>query len=263
MAVRLLLDPGGTRLKFGLAEGGHITAAGSIPWSAMADSRKLDWSGAEFPDWMMAEAVHPEAWVIDRPPPPAAGEGWKARFTASSAGRLTQISTLDVVGNAGFKIGYTKGHPGADRIAAAIACHRQDPDASFIIIDAGTCITVDLLSPGLWRGGAILPGLGLQASSMERAGLPVITSDAAGIWEVDTGPEGALGTSTDGALRAGIPWATRQAVEAVVRALMELDSRAGVVVTGGDAEHFDGLGGWRTFADPNLVLRGGALLLNE
>ena len=259
----LLLDPGGTRLKFGRTECGRITATGSISWSRLLNSNQLDWSGDEFPDWMDAEVVHPEAWVIDRPPPPSAGEDWKARFMESSRGRLTRISALDLFGNAGFAIGYTEGQPGADRIAAAIACHRQDPDASFIIIDAGTCITIDLLSPGHWRGGAILPGLGLQASAMERAGLPVITSDAAGVWNVDLGPEGALGTSTQRALQAGIPWAARQAVEAVVRALMELDSRAGVVITGGDAAHFDGLGGWQTFADPNLVLRGGALLLNE
>jgi pantothenate kinase type III len=44
---------------------------------------------------------------------------------------------------------------------------------------------------------------------------------------------------------------------------MEFAADAEVILTGGDAEHFAGLGGWQTFADPNLVLRGGALLLKE
>jgi hypothetical protein len=43
---------------------------------------------------------------------------------------------------------------------------------------------------------------------------------------------------------------------------MDLEPRAQPILTGGDANHFDGIGGWRTFADPNLVLNGTARLLN-
>ncbi len=259
----LILDPGGTRLKFGQSEGGEIISAGSIPWNALLDAGGFDWSREPALEGGSPGDDHHAAWIIDRPAPPAAGSDWQARFLAASKGRLTRLVALDLTSDPGFEIDYDGGFPGADRLAAAVACHRRDPEGSFVIIDAGTCITVDLLSPGRWRGGAILPGIGLQASAMANAGLPILSADAPGIWNIDPGPHGALGTSTQGAIKAGIPWATRHSVESVVRAFLDIDPRAEVVITGGDAPHFAGLGGWRTFADPNLVLRGGALLLNE
>jgi pantothenate kinase type III len=148
-------------------------------------------------------------------------------------------------------------------MAAAMACRNLDSSGSFIIIDAGTCITVDLLTPGVWHGGAILPGLSLQSSSMVHAGLPEIGPLSDGRWMAEDAPEGALGQDTASALRAGIPWATRKSVGAIGRVFRGMAPTAKVMLTGGDASHFDGLEGWRTFAHPNLVLEGGALLLNE
>ena len=168
---------------------------------------------------------------------------------------------LDPQRDCPFHIDYQDGLPGQDRLAAALTCHHRDPGGSWIIVDAGTCITVDLLSPGRWRGGAILPGLALQARAMAGAGLPVLKRSQDG-WPCRDGAEGALGRTTEEALEAGIPWASRASVTAVIRALTDIDPCAQVVLTGGDAAHFDGIGGWQTFADPKLVLTGTALLLN-
>lgn len=263
MALRLLLDPGGSRLKVAEVEGGRVLAATAIPWSALSDAD--GWSThPPFSAWKL-HAGPTELHVLERLAPPAAGNGWISELSAHLGG-AERIETLDPREHCGFKIGYTMGRPGADRIAAAVACHHDDPEQAAIIIDAGTCITVDLLSPGHWRGGAILPGLDLQADAMKQAGLPRIQATVEGRWMDPSSLDStaaALGTDTDSALRAGIPWATRRSVEAAVRALRETEPLARVFLTGGDAGHFDGLGGWQTFADPNLVLRGGALLLQE
>ena len=251
MAVTLVLDAGGSRLKWGELQGGR---PGPI--------HSAEWSEAEtvFRAWMASQdAGAIQAGMLDRPATPAArAVHFPDWLPAILGGDPIRVHPAEV---APFAIDYVEGEAGADRLAAAVACHQRDPGGSFVIIDAGTCITVDLLSPGRWRGGAILPGLALQAASLAAAGLPVLEKNLDG-WPGRRGAEGALGQSTRQAIEAGIPWAIREAVTATARALMELDPCAQPILTGGDADHFDGIGGWRTFADPNLVLTGTARLLN-
>lgn len=255
MALNLVLDIGGTRLKWAWHLGHEVHSTGAALWAdaeAQLTSERLQ---------LEAELGHPlsRAARLARPWPPA-GDAFPEMALSRILG--VALEEVDPIARAPFDIGYTSGQPGADRIAAAAACHGEDPDGSFILIDAGTCVTVDLLSPGRWRGGAILPGLSLQARAMAHAGLPVITPLSDGRWNWNPSPDGALGTDTRSAIEAGIPRALSLAVEQTVRDLMTLDPRAQIRLTGGDALHFDGLGGWRTFADPNLVLTGTALLLN-
>ena len=263
--MKLLLDPGGTRLKFARLVEGRIGATGEVSWYRLQESGLGDGtlSTTDALDGQ-CESGTDAAWalhVLDRPDPPAAGPNWVDRFCRAAEFSAWECRSIGVPDKPGFTVEYQGGQPGSDRMAAAVACHAEDPGGSFIIIDAGTCITVDLMSPGHWRGGAILPGLALQARSMKEAGLPEIAPLPAGGWGTNDGVEEAIGTSTEDAIRAGIPWATRKSVEAICRAFMALDPCAQVILTGGDAGHFDGVGGWQTFADPNLVLRGAARLL--
>ena len=257
--MRLLLDPGGTRLKFAAVEGGKVQGVGHIKWTELDGTSILPFNSFGTVEGMVFSSFH----RLLRPHPPAAPTDWPDQFSHLFAPRLDEGDPVDPFSQCGFEVRYTHGRPGSDRLAAAVACRHRDPDGSFIIIDAGTCITVDLLTPGIWHGGAILPGLSLQSSSMLRAGLPEIAPAPDGKWMNLSAAEGALGHDTDAALRAGIPWATRQSVGAIARNYMEKAPQSKVVLTGGDASHFDGLEGWRTFAHPNLVLEGGALLLNE
>lgn len=256
--MNLLLDPGGTRLKFCGTEGGRIAFTGGMEWTRLLDE------STDAREWeSLTDSAISAVFSLRRPTPPSAPPDWLGVFLARAGLPGLPCLELDPMVGAGFTIEYGGGRPGSDRIAAAVACHRSDPGGSHIIIDAGTCITVDLLSPGHWRGGAILPGLRLQAASVARAGLPVITPDETGAWCHPDPAVTVLGNSTDGALRAGIPWAIRAAVGRIAQAMKAADPCAQVILTGGDAAHFDGLEGWQTFADPNLVLRGGAHLLNE
>ncbi len=66
---------------------------------------------------------------------------------------------------------------GTDRIANCLYCAKQHPGNNCIIIDAGTTVTIDLLSSGgSFEGGFILPGITVQLSSLNKntAGLPSV-----------------------------------------------------------------------------------------
>ena len=255
MAVTLVLDAGGSRLSWAPLMDGVPDAMTSAPWEDAQPALNAWWQHHRG----TAECATPVIGMLDRPATPAAEACGFPEWLPSVLGG--HPIRLDPSRDCPFDIDYREGLPGHDRLAAALACHHKDPGGSWVIVDAGTCITVDLLSPGRWRGGAILPGLALQSRAMAGAGLPVLERRSDG-WPCRRGAEGALGQTTTEALEAGIPWASRESVTAVIRALIELDPCAQVVLTGGDAAHFDGIGGWRTFADPKLVLTGTAHLLN-
>ena len=255
MALTLVLDAGGSCLKWAVVQGERVEPLYTAPWQK---------AQAAFSEWIQSnrggQSNEPLILgLLDRPSTPAAAASGFPKWI-DEIHNVERIQ-LDPTTSCPFAIEYKEGHPGGDRLAAALACTKRDPSGSFVIVDAGTCITVDMLSPGRWRGGAILPGLSLQSASLAHVGLPMLQKQNSA-WPHQKGSKGALGRTTMEAIEAGISWATRQAVTATAAALIEIDPCAEVIITGGDAAHFDGMGGWRTFADPNLVLSGMAQLLN-
>lgn len=255
MALNLVLDAGGTRLKWAWCRGTHCLAFGGAPWPNAMAALAAEKGAMESQYGPLRRAAR-----LARPWPPAAAVLPEAALAAALGAAIHVAEVLDRLP---FAVDYATGTPGTDRMAAAMACHQQDPTANWVILDAGTCITIDLLCAGQWRGGAILPGLQLQSEAMAQAGLPVLQRGTEGEWHCDLTATGALGTTTMAALEAGIPRAVHIAVTGTVEDLRKLTPDVNIMLTGGDAFHFDGLGGWRTFADPNLVLIGAALLLND
>ena len=97
---------------------------------------------------------------------------------------------------------------GADRIADACGAWSLHPGEACLIIDAGTCITVDYLDAGgVYHGGAIMPGLNmnLQALHTLTAKLPLI--DLKGVTKAPV-----LGRSTEESIVAGTLGATMLAM---------------------------------------------------
>lgn len=91
---------------------------------------------------------------------------------------------------------------GADRIAAACGAWRLNPGGNSLVVDGGTCVTIDFVdSHGVYHGGAILPGMAMQFQSLHTftAKLPLIEYD--GMSVADTDP---CGQSTRGAITAGV-----------------------------------------------------------
>ncbi|MEZ4757318.1 MAG: type III pantothenate kinase [Flavobacteriales bacterium] len=147
---------------------------------------------------------------------------------------------------------------GIDRAANAVAAHRRFPRRPVLAIDAGSCITYDLVdADGVFRGGAISPGLRMRARSMHAysARLPMV--DLAG-------PAPLVAGSTEEALRAGILHGTLGEMRAMIEGCAHVTPDLAVVLTGGD-----GLWAARAlksgiFAVPLLTLEGlHAILLHS
>lgn len=144
---------------------------------------------------------------------------------------------------------------GADRIADACGAWGMHPGEASVIIDAGTCITVDYIdAEGVYHGGAIMPGLGmsLQALHTFTAKLPLVDITA-----VTTTP--VLGRSTEESIVAGTLGATMLALAGYVALYKQKSPSLHVLLTGGDAARLTAAGatGWEHV--PDLTLKG----LNE
>lgn len=144
---------------------------------------------------------------------------------------------------------------GPDRIAAACGARALHPADDCLVIDAGTCITVDFLSAdGVYHGGAIMPGLriNLQALHTFTAKLPLLDIEGATKAPV-------LGRSTEESILAGTLGATMLALAGFVAVYRERCPRLCVLLTGGDADRLVAAGatGWEHV--PHLTLIG----LNE
>ena len=127
---------------------------------------------------------------------------------------------------------------GADRIVNAAAAHALYGGAA-IVVDFGTATNFDILtSDGAYRGGAILPGIGISHDAL--------VSRAARLHKVDLEPPPSpIGTNTIHAMQSGLFWGYVSLIEGMVvrlRAAMreqfgETDIR--VIGTGGLSALFD------------------------
>lgn len=144
---------------------------------------------------------------------------------------------------------------GADRVADACGAVSLHPGEPCLVIDAGTCITVDFVDAnGVYHGGAIMPGLkmNLQALHTFTAKLPLIDIEGG-----DKAP--VLGRTTEESILAGTVGATLLALAGFVALYKEKAPGLRVLLTGGDAERLmaSGTKGWEHV--PHLTLIG----LNE
>lgn len=144
---------------------------------------------------------------------------------------------------------------GADRIAAACGAWGLHPCEASLIIDAGTCITVDYLdAEGVYHGGAILPGLNMSLRALHdyTAKLPLVDLDTMAAPKIP-------GRSTTESIMAGTLGATMLALAGFVTLYRQRSPELHVLLTGGDAQRLTaaGVSGWEPA--PNLTLTG----LNE
>ncbi len=147
---------------------------------------------------------------------------------------------------------------GTDRLAAAVAANElRNPHHAAIVVDAGTAVTVDLITrDGVFRGGAILPGIQTAAAALAHAtdALPLVD-----LADLSAAPA-PIGKSTQEAIRSGIVWGCVGAIrELITQMSATLSNVPEIYCTGGDGMHLARLLGREIKFDPNLVLRGIAL----
>ncbi len=152
---------------------------------------------------------------------------------------------------AGIRLAYPRPWEiGADRIANAVAA-RELHGAPAIVVDVGTAITFDCISPrGEYLGGIIAPGPRLACAALAgHTGLLPLVEPAA--------PPGVIGRSTVQAIRSGVVLGTRVLILGLTRELRRaMGGRPALIFTGGQF----GLvaRGWthHGLVDPLLTLHG-------
>ncbi|MCS5491077.1 type III pantothenate kinase [Algoriphagus limi] len=147
---------------------------------------------------------------------------------------------------------------GLDRIAAAVGAWNLAGGKAVLAIDLGSCMTFELVNPtGVYRGGAISPGLRMRARAMHEftARLPMI--------ELEGKPNSPIGTSTLEGMKAGVWYGIAHEMEGYIAELKQKFSDLQVFICGGDAQSFESLAKDHIFVVPNLVLRGLNCILNH
>jgi len=150
---------------------------------------------------------------------------------------------------------------GIDRLLDALAANRlRRPGRPAVVVDVGSAITVDLVSPqGVFLGGAILPGIAMSARAMHTFTdlLPLI-----GMSEL-AAPPPPVGTATEPAMRSGLFWGAVGAIRQLVERMGAEVSSAGiqpeVFITGGAGPAVAELIGPHARHVPHLTLAGIAL----
>jgi type III pantothenate kinase len=118
---------------------------------------------------------------------------------------------------------------GADRLAAAVAVNQlRHPSRPAIVVDAGSAITVDVVDQqGVFRGGAILPGMAMAAQAL------ALDADLLPRIQPAQQPPPAVGDSTAAAIRSGLYWGALGAIRELIRQMSAHSPAPEVFVTGG------------------------------
>jgi type III pantothenate kinase len=139
---------------------------------------------------------------------------------------------------------------GRDRIASACAAHSLFPKKNCLVIDAGTCITMDIvLKTGVFIGGNIAPGLSMRLKSMHEytAKLPLADIE----W-----PKLSFGDSTIHALQNGACLGALMEIEGILSRAKDAFGEVFIVMTGGDSPFLTERLEREIFLEPELVAKG-------
>ncbi len=176
---------------------------------------------------------------------PEGGDGWSSLQAQFFCLLLSGATPLP------FQNLYRTPHSlGKDRLAAVAGAQALFPDQNCLVVDAGTCITYEILTAsGEYIGGNIAPGLKMRLQAMHAftARLPL---------EEPGETESGIGYDTRSALINGATEGLRFELEGYIHYCQQHFGAVRVLLTGGDADFLSKNGKSEIFVDQNLVLRG-------
>ncbi len=132
--------------------------------------------------------------------------------------------------NLGIKLNYRKNQLGADRIANAVGAYYLYKKGC-IVVDLGTAITFDVISPkGVYLGGAIAPGIGISSKALfSSTSLPVVNTTR--------NTKFAICKSTNENLQIGILHGFASMLDGMLgKFKKKLNFKPLIILTGGDAD---------------------------
>ena len=139
---------------------------------------------------------------------------------------------------------------GMDRLAAAVGAWDLYPGKNILIIDAGTCITYDIINnDGVFLGGSISPGVNIRFRSLHdyTANLPEVKQN----WDYNT-----PGSTTEEAIKSGVLNGAIAECDGFIRQYEKKYGDLIVILTGGYYKLFESKTKHNIFAVPNLVMKG-------
>lgn len=157
-----------------------------------------------------------------------------------------------------FKNKYTSPETlGADRIALAASAILHYPDQSVLIVDAGTCVTYDMVTQdGEYLGGSISPGLQMRYDALQHFTnrLPAL--------EPEDYPD-FIGDTTQNSIHSGVINGICREIEGVIDQYLSRYPHLTVILTGGDAQFLSKRLKKPIFAHSNFLLEGLNFLLEN
>lgn len=167
-------------------------------------------------------------------------------------------NVLDYKKIKGLELDYTTPETlGTDRIAAAYAAKSLYPEQVVLVLDAGTCITLDLVDDkAVFRGGMIAPGIEMRLKAMHdyTAKLPSVE-----INENVTFP----GRSTAESMQVGAYQSVINELMSYFNSLTEQYGKLVIVDCSKRKLNFDKGDNYQIFAHPKLVLHGLNLIAEQ
>ncbi len=145
---------------------------------------------------------------------------------------------------------------GNDRIAIAVAVNYLFPGKNTLAVNAGTCITYDIVdNKEVYQGGAISPGFDMRLRSLHNFTdqLPLIESG-----ECNT----VTGKSTDESILSGVMNGTIAEVNGMIDKFSGIYDNLTIIISGGNLKYFDKKLKNNIFAVQNLVLKGLKIILD-
>ncbi len=137
---------------------------------------------------------------------------------------------------------------GVDRLAACVGA-RKYKSGNVLVIDAGTCITYDLLTDkNQHLGGIICPGLEMRLRAMHTltSKLPLVSFNK----------EELIGNTTQKCLQSGASNGTLAEMKGLIEGFKKDFENLSIIIGGGDAVFFDKNLELNTFVVANLAVEG-------
>jgi len=145
-------------------------------------------------------------------------------------GLFCKVHQLTSKSKTPFKNSYaTPDTLGVDRIALATAAFYHNPKGNTLVIDAGTCVTFDMVNDyGEYLGGASSPGLQMRYNALheQTSKLPLLKPEEL----MDF-----IGNTTNSSIHSGVINGISSEIDAVIDQYSQRFEDLTVILTGGDA----------------------------
>ena len=142
---------------------------------------------------------------------------------------------------------------GKDRIAAVVGVSFLFPKQDVLVLDAGTCLTVDFINKDkVYEGGRISPGIRMRYTALNQftSNLPLCEFSESSM---------IIGDDTDSSIISGVQQGILAEVRGIINVYKMENKDTIIAVTGGDCFFFEKELKSSIFANPFLVMEG----LNE